>query len=178
MKSYFKPLLISCTFTFMTEMQADKENYTPIELIVKSEAEWQQELNHEEYQVLRKEGTERAGTSELLNEKRSGIYTCTGCNLPLFSSVTKFESGTGWPSYHAPIDSRHVGMKVDKKLWTTRTEVHCSRCGGHLGHVFKDGPAPTGLRYCINGVALDFVPMGEENIGQSEPDITHKDILD
>ena len=107
--------------------------------------------------MLREEGTERAGTSELNNEKREGTFVCAGCALPLFKSETKYESGTGWPSFFQPIEGA-VDTKVDRKLFIARTEYHCSRCGGHQGHVFKDGPKPTGLRYCNNGVALDFIP--------------------
>ncbi|TIO20542.1 peptide-methionine (R)-S-oxide reductase MsrB, partial [Mesorhizobium sp.] len=103
--------------------------------------------------VLRKEGTEYPGTSPLLNEHRKGIFACAGCDLPLYSSETKFDSGTGWPSFWQEIPNA-VGMTVDRSLGMTRTEVHCRRCGGHLGHVFDDGPPPTGLRHCINGVAL------------------------
>lgn len=122
-----------------------------------SEAAWKDRLTAEEFRVLRKEGTERAGTSPLNAEKREGTYVCAGCALPLFLSSHKFESGTGWPSFFDVIDGA-VDTKTDFKLIVPRTEYHCSRCGGHQGHVFKDGPQPTGLRYCNNGVALDFVP--------------------
>lgn len=119
--------------------------------------QWKERLTPEQYRVLRKEGTERAGTSELNDEHRDGIFHCAGCDLPLFSSETKYESGTGWPSFwdHLP-DA--LETKIDLKLGIPRKEYHCARCGGHQGHVFKDGPRPTGLRYCNNGVALAFVP--------------------
>ena len=123
----------------------------------KSEAEWRQELTPEQFYVLRKHGTERAGTSPLNREKRKGTFMGAGCGLPLFSSDTKYESGTGWPSFWQPLDNA-VGTSVDRSLFVTRTEVHCRRCGGHLGHVFEDGPKPTGLRYCMNGVAMRFEP--------------------
>jgi peptide-methionine (R)-S-oxide reductase len=123
--------------------------------IEKTDAEWRQMLTPEQYRVLRKHGTERAGTSPLDKEYGPGTYVCAGCDLPVFSSETKFDSGTGWPSFWAPFDEG-VGTAVDRSLFTTRTEVHCRRCGGHLGHVFDDGPAPTGLRYCMNGAALSF----------------------
>ena len=121
-----------------------------------SEAEWKKRLTPQQYSVLRQENTERAGSSPLNKEKRRGTYVCAGCALPLFSSATKFESGTGWPSFYAPLKNA-VGTKEDNTLFATRTEVHCRRCGGHLGHVFDDGPKPTGLRYCMNGVAMKFV---------------------
>ncbi len=124
--------------------------------VTKTEAEWRQELTPEEFHVLRKHGTERAHTSPLDKIYDPGVYKCAGCGQELFASQTKFNSGTGWPSFYAPIDNK-VGTSVDKSFFMTRTEVHCNRCGGHLGHVFNDGPKPTGLRYCINGVALDFV---------------------
>ena len=125
--------------------------------IEKSDEEWRRLLTPAQYDVLRKHGTERAGTSPLNAEKRKGTFACAGCDLPLFSSDTKYESGTGWPSFWQPLADA-VGTTVDKAFFMTRTEVHCRRCGGHLGHVFEDGPKPTGLRYCMNGVALKFVP--------------------
>ncbi|MET0431382.1 MAG: peptide-methionine (R)-S-oxide reductase MsrB [Hyphomicrobium sp.] len=126
--------------------------------ITKSDAEWRKELTPEQYNVLRKEGTERAGTSPLDANDASGTYLCAGCQLALFSSATKFHSGTGWPSFWKPLDNA-VETTTDNSFFMTRTEVHCRRCGGHLGHVFEDGPKPTGLRYCMNGVALKFVPQ-------------------
>lgn len=125
--------------------------------IQKSEEEWLKELTDEQFRVLRKHGTERAGTSELDKLYEPGTYSCAACEQPLFSSETKFNSGTGWPSFYKPIEGA-IATSVDKNLFMTRVEVHCSRCGGHLGHVFKDGPAPTGLRYCMNGVAMNFTP--------------------
>lgn len=119
--------------------------------------EWRARLSPLAYKVLREEATERAFTSPLNDEKRAGVYHCAGCDLPLFSSETKYNSGTGWPSFWQPLDGA-VNTKPDNKLWMTRTEYHCARCGGHQGHVFEDGPKPTGLRYCNNGVALTFRP--------------------
>jgi peptide-methionine (R)-S-oxide reductase len=124
--------------------------------IVRSQAEWRAQLTPEHYRVLRDQGTERAGTSPLDKEYGRGSYHCAGCDLALFSSEAKFDSRTGWPSFWAPLDGA-VGTSTDRSLLTVRTEVHCQRCGGHLGHVFVDGPRPTGLRYCMNGVALKFV---------------------
>ena len=122
-----------------------------------SEADWRKRLTPQAFAVLRKEGTERPGSSPLNAEKRAGTFTCAGCALPLFASGTKFESGTGWPSFYKSLDNA-VGTTVDKSLFMSRTEVHCRRCGGHLGHVFDDGPKPTGLRYCMNGVSMKFKP--------------------
>jgi peptide-methionine (R)-S-oxide reductase len=123
--------------------------------IQKSDDEWRKSLDPLQYQVLRKHGTERAGTSPLNNEKRKGAFRCAGCGEPLFDSGTKFESGTGWPSFWEPLPGA-VGTSADRSFFTTRTEVHCAKCGGHLGHVFPDGPQPTGQRYCMNGAALTF----------------------
>lgn len=123
--------------------------------ITKSEAEWRQRLTPEQYRVLREHGTERAGSSPLDKEHGKGTFLCAGCELALFSSDTKFDSRTGWPSFYAPLDNA-VGTTSDRGFFMTRTEVHCRRCGGHLGHVFDDGPQPTGLRYCMNGAALKF----------------------
>jgi peptide-methionine (R)-S-oxide reductase len=123
-----------------------------------SDMDWRQRLTANQYMVLRQHGTERAGSSPLDKEKRKGTFTCAGCDLPLFSSDTKFESGTGWPSFYQPLTNA-VETKTDRSFFMTRTEVHCSRCLGHLGHVFDDGPPPTGLRYCMNGVAMKFVPQ-------------------
>ncbi|MFK7946466.1 MAG: peptide-methionine (R)-S-oxide reductase MsrB [Saprospiraceae bacterium] len=128
-----------------------------VEKIKKTDAEWKAELSDLDYNVLREHGTERAFTGSLLNNKKKGVYTCKACNLPLFASDTKFKSGTGWPSFWQPIDKKYVGETVDKSYGMVRTEVHCNRCDGHLGHVFDDGPNPTGLRYCINSVSLNFV---------------------
>jgi peptide-methionine (R)-S-oxide reductase len=123
-----------------------------------TEAEWRAKLTPEAYAVLREEDTERPFSSPLDKEKRAGIYNCAGCELPLFDAATKYDSGTGWPSFFAPIDDA-VRTKRDVSIFGIRTEVHCRRCGGHLGHVFEDGPQPTGLRYCMNGVSLAFVPQ-------------------
>ena len=124
--------------------------------VQKTDEEWRELLTAEQYRVLRRHGTERAGSSGLNTEHRQGIFHCAGCGAALFDAQAKFESGTGWPSFYQPRDAA-IGTRQDRSLLMTRTEVHCARCGGHLGHVFADGPRPTGLRYCINGAALRFV---------------------
>jgi len=123
-----------------------------------NDSEWRTRLSPGQYKVLRTHATERAFSSPLDHERRSGEFLCAGCGQPLFSSATKFDSGTGWPSFWQPIDGA-VGTTVDASWMMIRTEVHCSKCGGHLGHVFNDGPPPTGLRYCMNGIALQFQPQ-------------------
>jgi peptide-methionine (R)-S-oxide reductase len=123
----------------------------------KSDDEWRKMLTPDQFHVLREHGTERAGTSPLDREKRDGTFKCAGCGKPLFSAGTKFESGTGWPSFFRPIEGA-IETTTDRSYGMTRVEVHCAQCGGHLGHLFPDGPKPTGERYCINGVALDFEP--------------------
>jgi peptide-methionine (R)-S-oxide reductase len=125
--------------------------------VSRSNDEWRRTLTPAQYRVLREHGTERAGSSPLDKEYGDGVYRCAGCGQPLFAAAAKFNSGTGWPSFTGPIDGA-VGTDTDRSLWMVRTEVHCSRCGGHLGHVFDDGPQPTGQRYCMNGLALDFRP--------------------
>jgi len=133
--------------------EAAPETY-PFQL---SDDEWRQKLGPAAFQVLRKHGTERAGTSALNMEKRNGVFHCAGCGQALFAAETKFESGTGWPSFWQPLEGA-VGETEDRSFFMTRVEVHCSNCGGHLGHVFPDGPRPTGLRYCMNGVSMTFTP--------------------
>ncbi|ATX81018.1 peptide-methionine (R)-S-oxide reductase [Mariprofundus ferrinatatus] len=135
----------------------EKRSNRMIKRIEKSDAEWRKLLTPEQYEVLRNEGTERAFSSPLNKQYDKGTYHCAGCDLPLFSSDTKFDSGTGWPSFYAPIEG-HVETKRDFRLVWPRTEYHCARCGGHQGHVFNDGPQPTGQRWCNNGVALRFEP--------------------
>ena len=127
--------------------------------VTMSDEEWRRKLSPAAYHVLREHGTERAGTSKLDKEYGAGIYHCAGCGQPVFAAATKFNSGTGWPSFSAPLGDA-VETETDRSFFMTRTEVHCSRCGGHLGHVFDDGPQPTGQRYCMNGAALDFHPGG------------------
>lgn len=133
-----------------------------IERIQLTDDVWAKRLSKEAFTVMRKEGTERAFTGTYWDNHEKGVYTCAACDLTLFDSETKFESGTGWPSFYKPIDKTHVGEDRDVTLGMVRTEVHCNRCGGHLGHVFDDGPAPTGLRYCMNSVSLGFKPASQD----------------
>jgi peptide-methionine (R)-S-oxide reductase len=130
--------------------------------VQKADAEWKRILTPAQYDVLRRHGTERPGSSPLDHEKRKGTFACAGCDLPLYSSDTKFDSGTGWPSFYQPLPDA-IRTTTDRSLFMERTEVHCRRCGGHLGHVFDDGPKPTGLRYCMNGVAMKFVPAASSS---------------
>lgn len=149
----------ACAQNKEAQKKSSKESVDKIEL---TESEWKQRLTDMQFYVLRKQGTEQAFTGDYWDNKRSGNYLCAACQLPLFSSGTKFRSGTGWPSFYEPIKTENVEEEEDNAYGMERTEVHCARCGGHLGHIFPDGPEPTGLRYCINSVALQFEPSGEE----------------
>lgn len=131
--------------------------HTPEDVTALTDADWRERLTAEEYRVLRKSGTERAFTGEHWDRKDTGTYTCAGCGKELFHSRDKYASGTGWPSFTQPLNEHSIGTRADNTFFSRRTEVHCAACGGHLGHVFNDGPQPTGLRYCLNSVSLDFI---------------------
>ena len=146
--------IFSCT---QAQKKTDEADNQPRQ-VQKTDAEWKKVLTAEEYNVLRKEGTERPFSSPLNANKKKGIYVCAACHTPLFSSEAKFDSGTGWPSFYKPLNAKNIDEKMDRSMGMARTEVLCHVCGGHLGHVFDDGPKPTGLRYCMNGVAMNFQP--------------------
>ena len=149
----YRRTFLTCVAALMAARPLSAEGFE----ITLSDAEWRARLSDAQFAVLREEDTERAGSSPLDKEMRTGTFACAGCDLPLFASSTKFDSGTGWPSFYQPLKGA-VGTRSDVGIFGVRLEVHCRRCGGHLGHVFDDGPQPTGLRYCMNGVAMKFVP--------------------
>ena len=142
----------------MNPIEPTSADVAPAAAVTKSEAEWQQQLTPAQFAVMRKHATERTGSSPLLHEHRRGVFRCVACGAPLFATDATFESGTGWPSFTKPFIAANIATSEDRSFFATRTEVHCARCGAHLGHVFDDGPPPTGLRYCMNGVALKFEP--------------------
>jgi peptide-methionine (R)-S-oxide reductase len=150
-------IIFNCKKNQKEDSITQKEKYMSFE-ISKTDKEWKDILSKEQYKVLREHGTERAFSGKYHDNKEKGKYLCAGCGNYLFVSETKFDSGTGWPSFYEPAEPNSIGTKADRSFFMVRTEVHCSKCGGHLGHVFKDGPVPTGLRYCINSVSLAFKP--------------------
>jgi peptide-methionine (R)-S-oxide reductase len=154
----FQMAFLLLLFLGCRENQMIKDTTSMSYEVNKTEDEWKKTLSKEQYQILREKGTERAFTGKFHENKEKGKYYCAGCGNYLFSSDTKFDSGTGWPSFFTPAEDASVSKTVDKSFFMTRTEVHCSKCGGHLGHVFNDGPKPTGLRYCINSLSLSFQP--------------------
>jgi peptide-methionine (R)-S-oxide reductase len=154
MSQFTRRSLLLVTILSLSAVAADRS--TREFEVTRTEKEWKSILTPEQYRVLRRQGTERAGTSPLNHEKRKGTFLCAGCNLQLYSSRVKYDSGTGWPSFWEAIEDA-VRTSIDRSFFMTRTEVHCRRCGGHLGHIFDDGPPPTGKRHCINGVALKFL---------------------
>ena len=157
----FRRLMLALSLGACETSRADDAPSTPSAIsVTKTEAEWREALSAKQYTVLREKGTERAYSSDYLRHKRTGTYTCAGCGQALFSSAHKFESGTGWPSFTQPVAPSSLALVQDTALFLVRTEILCSRCGGHLGHVFKDGPPPTGERHCVNGVALNFEASG------------------
>jgi peptide-methionine (R)-S-oxide reductase len=151
-------LAAALLFGAASGFSADKRGAPMIEKVVKTDDEWKKSLTPEQFRVLRKHGTEKAFSGEYWDNHEKGVYLCAACGLELFGSETKFDSGTGWPSFWQPEEESHVGRQEDNTFFMKRVEVHCNRCGGHLGHVFEDGPRPTGLRYCINSVSLKFQP--------------------